>query len=155
MGHASEPKTVGSLHEDQERPLETLTIQSQQPSELVEITHQVQEAVSAAGMADGVAVLFVPHTTAGITLNENADPSVRGDMLADLDRLVPRDQPYYRHAERNSASHLKASLAGSSVTVLVENGRLVLGPWQGIYLCEFDGPRRRNIKMALLEGGQV
>ncbi|MGD2252828.1 MAG: secondary thiamine-phosphate synthase enzyme YjbQ [Anaerolineales bacterium] len=133
--------------------MQTIVVETQRESEFVEITRQVQEMVSAAGTARGVVTLFVPHTTAGITLNENADPAVRSDLLADLDRLVPREQPYYRHGERNSASHLKASLVGSSVTVLVENGMLVLGPWQGIYLCEFDGPRTRKVQLTLIEGG--
>ena len=152
MGQESKPRTRGCRHEAQEISLETLTIQTQRPSEFVEITRQVQEVLSASGIANGALVLFVPHTTAGLTLNENADPSVRSDMLADLERLVPDAQAYYRHAERNSASHVKASLVGSSVMVLVEKGRLVLGPWQGIYLCEFDGPRRRKIHMAQLQG---
>jgi secondary thiamine-phosphate synthase enzyme len=133
--------------------MQTIVVSTQRESDFIEITRQAQEVVSESGMVRGVVTLFVPHTTAGITLNENADPAVRGDLLADLDRLIPRDQPYYRHAERNSASHLKASLVGSSVTVLVENGRLVLGPWQGIYLCEFDGPRTRKVQLTLLEGG--
>ncbi|MGD8553969.1 MAG: secondary thiamine-phosphate synthase enzyme YjbQ [Anaerolineales bacterium] len=133
--------------------MQTIVVSTQRESEFVEITRKVEEIVSAAGIRRGVVTLFVPHTTAGITLNENADPAVRSDLLVDLDRLIPRDQPYYRHAERNSASHLKASLVGSSVTVLVENGMLVLGPWQGIYLCEFDGPRTRKVQLTLIEGG--
>ncbi len=135
--------------------MKTIVVQTKDETQFVEITQQVQAAVTASGMAQGVVTLFVPHTTAGITLNENADPSVRGDMLADLDRLLPDDQSYYRHAERNSPSHLKAALVGSSVTMIVERGQLVLGPWQGIYLCEFDGPRSRKIQMTLLEGGLV
>ena len=131
--------------------MKNIAVSTQQESQFVEITRQVQQLISEAGVGSGVVTLFVPHTTAGITLNENADPAVRGDMLADLDRLVPHDQPHYRHAEGNSASHLKASLVGSSVSVLVENGRLVLGPWQGIYLCEFDGPRRRQVRVQWVE----
>jgi len=140
------------MHEDQEKSVETLVIQTQHQSQLIDITRGVQQAISDAGMARGVVSLFVPHTTAGLTLNENADPAVRADMLADLDRLVPDEQRYYRHAERNSAAHMKASLVGASVRLLVENRRLVLGPWQGIYLCEFDGPRSRKIHMMFQEG---
>jgi secondary thiamine-phosphate synthase enzyme len=135
--------------------MKTITVQTKDESQFIEITQQVQAAITASAMTQGVVTLFVPHTTAGITLNENVDPSVRTDMLADLDRLLPDDQSYYRHAERNSASHLKAGLVGSSVTVIVERRQLVLGPWQGIYLCEFDGPRSRRVQMALLEGGLV
>jgi secondary thiamine-phosphate synthase enzyme len=132
--------------------VETIVVRTEQKSQLVDISRQVQELVSENGVADGSVTLFVPHTTAGITLNENADPAVRSDILADLDRLFPDDQPYYRHAERNSAAHMKASLMGSSVTVIVEKGRLVLGPWQGIYLCEFDGPRSRKVRMTVTKG---
>lgn len=132
--------------------METIVVQTQQKSQFVEISWEVQELVVASDVAEGRVTLFVPHTTAGITLNENADPSVRGDMLTDLDRLFPDDQPYYRHAERNSAAHMKASLMGSSVTVIVDKGRLVLGPWQGIYLCEFDGPRSRKVHMTVAAG---
>lgn len=133
--------------------MKTITVQTKDESQFIEITPQVQAVITASVMTQGVVTLFVSHTTAGITLNENVDPSVRSDMLADLDRLLPDDQSYYRHAERNSASHLKAALVGSSVTLIVERGQLVLGPWQGIYLCEFDGPRSRRVQMALLEGG--
>jgi secondary thiamine-phosphate synthase enzyme len=132
--------------------VETIVVQTQQKSELVDISRKVQDLVAASGIADGMVTLFVPHTTAGITLNENADPAVRGDMLADLDRLFPDDQPYYRHGEGNSAAHMKASLMGSSVTVIIEKGRLVLGTWQGIYLCEFDGPRTRKVRMTVTKG---
>jgi secondary thiamine-phosphate synthase enzyme len=132
--------------------VETIVVQTERKSQLVDISRQVQELVSGSGVEDGSVTLFVPHTTAGITLNENADPAVRGDMLADLERLFPDDQPYYRHAERSSAAHMKASLIGASVTVIIETGRLVLGPWQGIYLCEFDGPRTRKVHLTVGRG---
>ena len=135
--------------------METFTVRTRTHAEFVEITHQIREQVVQSGIDSGVAHVFVPHTTAGITMNENADPSVVHDMLADLDRLVPPRQPYYQHLEGNSASHLKASLMGSSVRVLVDGGRLVLGTWQGIYLCEFDGPRTRKIHMQLIGGGNT
>jgi secondary thiamine-phosphate synthase enzyme len=112
--------------------------------ELVDITGQIQQAVSQSGVETGVCHVFVPHTTAGLTLNENWDPSVRRDILVALNKLVPWDDGY-QHGEGNSAAHIKASLMGFSHTLLVENGRLALGSWQGIYLAEFDGPRRRRV----------
>jgi len=125
--------------------VETFTIETRAGSQLIDITDRVRAAVRASGVASGVARVFVPHTTAAVTINENADPAVIHDILADLDRLIPRDQPYYRHGEGNSASHLKSSLLGSCQTLLVDNGSLVLGTWQGIYFCEFDGPRTRRV----------
>ncbi len=113
--------------------------------QFVNITPKVQGAVSESGVEAGIAVVFVPHTTAGVTINENADPSVCSDMLRGLAELAPHSQPFYRHMEGNSDAHIKASLIGSSVTVLVEDGRLVLGTWQGIYFAEFDGPRSREV----------
>jgi secondary thiamine-phosphate synthase enzyme len=110
----------------------------------VDITRDVQEAVERSGVSDGVATVFVHHTTAGITINENADPDVVRDIVDMLERLVPRDGSY-RHAEGNADSHVKASLMGHSVSILIEDGRLVLGTWQGIYFCEFDGPRNRQV----------
>ena len=135
--------------------METFTIHTRTHSEFVEITPQIRKHIDQAGIDTGVVHVFVPHTTAGITLNENADPSVVHDMLADLDRLVSQRQPYYQHFEGNSASHLKASMVGSSVSVLVDGGRLVLGTWQGIYLCEFDGPRTRKIHVQLVGGSNT
>ena len=107
------------------------------------ITAQVREAVSKSGITDGVAVVYCPHTTAGITINENADPDVVRDMLIGLDKAFP-DRTEFRHAEGNSAAHLKASAVGSSVTVIIDRGSIVLGTWQDIYFCEFDPPRRRK-----------
>jgi len=114
-------------------------------SQMRDITQPVQRLVSDAGMDRGLVSVFVPHTTAGITINENADPDVVHDMLAQLDTMVPWEQPFYRHGEGNSAAHVKASMMGSSVQVLVESGRLRLGTWQGIWFCEFDGPRSRKV----------
>ena len=107
------------------------------------ITPQVREAVAKSGVTDGIAVIFCPHTTAGITINENADPDVVRDMLLSLREAYP-DRPQFRHAEGNSAAHLKASAVGSSVTVIIENGKPLLGTWQGVYFCEFDPPRNRK-----------
>ena len=121
-----------------------IEVRSRSHAELVDITAQVQQVVSQHGVATGLCHVFVPHTTAGLTLNENWDPAVRRDMLLALDKLVPWDGDY-QHGEGNSAAHVKASLMGFSHTLPVENGRLALGSWQGIYLAEFDGPRRRRV----------
>lgn len=110
----------------------------------VDITAQVTRAIRESGVKDGLAVVFVPHTTAGITINENADPSVREDITGHLDRAVP-DGAHYEHSEGNSPAHVKASMMGSSVTLIIANAKPVLGTWQGIYLCEFDGPRTRSV----------
>ena len=122
----------------------TSTLSTTSRSEMIEITHRVAEAVSASGIREGVAVVFVPHTTAGVTINENADPDVVADLLAALDRMAPRRGPY-RHAEGNSDAHIKSALIGHAVTIPVSGGDLVLGTWQGIYFCEFDGPRTRQV----------
>lgn len=120
-----------------------IAVRTTRRCEFVDITAQVQDCVDAS--ATGCVTVFVPHTTCGVTINENADPDVTADMAGALDRMVPWDDPRYRHGEGNSAAHVKASLMGSSVRVLVENGRLRLGTWQAIYLCEFDGPRTRTV----------
>ena len=113
-------------------------------TELLDITGEVQKAVAESGVRDGVCHVYVPHTTAGVTINENADPSVRQDILMELNKIVPL-QDDYRHLEGNAAAHIKASIVGSSETILVEAGRLLLGTWQGIFFCEFDGPRSRRV----------
>jgi secondary thiamine-phosphate synthase enzyme len=107
------------------------------------ITSQVRESVVKSEVTDGIAVVYCPHTTAGITINENADPDVVHDLLLGLDEAFP-DRPEFRHGEGNSAAHLKSSAIGSSVTVIIENGKLLLGTWQGVYFCEFDPPRNRK-----------
>jgi secondary thiamine-phosphate synthase enzyme len=114
-------------------------------TEMVDITGQVEAAVRDAGVRDGEVVVFCPHTTAAITINENADPSVVHDMLRVFDRLFPRSDPGYRHSEGNSDAHCKSSLVGCSEHVLLKNGALTLGTWQGIYFAEFDGPRSRRV----------
>ena len=113
------------------------------------ITPQVREAVAKSGVADGMAVVFCPHTTAGITINENADPDVVHDLLLGLNKAFP-DRPEFRHGEGNSSAHLKASAMGSSATVVINGGKPVLGTWQGIYLCEFDPPRNRKFYVKIL-----
>lgn len=124
--------------------LNRLSIRTHSRSELVDITPLVRDVVHKSKIENGVCYVFVPHTTAGITINENADPSVRQDILAELNKLVPW-QGDYSHLEGNAAAHIKASLVGSSETVPVEKGDLVLGTWQGVFFAEFDGPRRREV----------
>ena len=124
--------------------IQRLSVRTSSRAQFVDITAQVQDAVKASGVSDGICTVYVPHTTAGITINENADPDVTLDIIDTLERLVPRDAGY-RHAEGNADSHVKASLMGFSVNVFVENGRLALGTWQGIYFCEFDGPRDSQV----------
>jgi secondary thiamine-phosphate synthase enzyme len=125
--------------------MQTITVKTRRRNELIDVTRQIAEAVSQSGKPNGLVVAFVPHTTAGITINENADPSVVHDILYSLEKLIPENQRDFQHSEGNSDSHIKASLLGSSVTVMVENSQLVLGTWQGIYFCEFDGPRTRRL----------
>jgi secondary thiamine-phosphate synthase enzyme len=120
-------------------------VKTPQHSCMVDITAEVARVVKASGVAEGVATVFIPHTTAGVTINENADPDVVHDILASLDQLVPWQADYYQHGEGNSAAHVKSSLLGFSAQVPVEDGRLLLGTWQGVYLCEFDGPRTRQV----------
>ena len=127
-----------------------LDVQTESAVELREITVRVEERVAASGIATGLCYVFIPHTTAGVTINENADPTGRRDMIQALDRAVPRHDPAYRHAEGNSAAHVQASLMGFSAVVPVVDGRLELGTWQGIYLCEFDGPRRRQVLLTVV-----
>ena len=112
--------------------------------EFQDITSQVQEAISSSGIKDGLCYVFVPHTTAGITVNEHADPSVAADISEQLSRLVPQRGDYH-HLEGNAPAHIKASLVGNSQMLLIEDGRLSLGTWQGLFLCEFDGPRQRTV----------
>ena len=117
---------------------------------MTDITSQVQDSVSRSGVRSGLCTVFVPHTTAGITINENADPDVVSDMLGEVNRIV-RFDGNYAHAEGNSAAHIKASMFGFSVQVIIEDGRLQLGIWQGIYFCEFDGPRNRKVYIKIIE----
>lgn len=131
--------------------METLEVQTSTRSELVDITDGLREAVERSGVEDGVCVVFVPHTTAAVTVNEAHDPDVARDIVAALDRLAPAG-PGYRHREGNADAHIKAVLVGSSVRVPVADGRLLLGRWQGVFFCEFDGPRRRRIEIRVIEG---
>lgn len=114
-------------------------------TEMIDVTSRVEAVVRDSGIRNGDVIVFCPHTTAAVTINENADPSVVHDMLLTLDELMPQSNPGYRHDEGNSDAHCKSSLVGCSEQVLIHNGRLTLGTWQGIYFCEFDGPRSRQV----------
>ena len=124
--------------------MDIIEIRTRAKEEFVDLTAEVGRVAAASGVASGVCVVAVPHTTAGITVNENADPDVRADLLMTLRRIVPDTLPY-AHAEGNSPAHVKAALVGSSVSLIVEDGRLRLGTWQGVFFCEFDGPRTRKV----------
>lgn len=125
--------------------LKRLQVPTNRQSEFVDITREVQSVVREHGLKDGIVYVYCPHTTCGLTIQENADPGVQHDMLLLLNRIAPRDDPGYRHIEDNSAAHLQASAMGFSQMVFVEAGQLVLGRWQAMYLTEFDGPRQRTV----------
>ena len=127
----------------------TLKVRSHQREELVEFTDKVQSQLKESGAREGIVVLYVQHTTAGLTVNENADPDVPRDMLHLLRTLIPQHGMGFRHGEENSDAHIKASIVGSSVTIPFKDGELLLGRWQGIFLCEFDGARERKVIMML------
>jgi secondary thiamine-phosphate synthase enzyme len=129
--------------------MNTLSVKTNAQTEMLDITGQVQEAIKAEGFQNGICMLYVPHTTAGITINESADPSVRKDILMVLNQMVPWKADY-RHMEGNSPAHVKSSLMGASQLVAVENGQMVLGTWQGIFFCEFDGPRTRKLLLKFM-----
>ena len=128
-----------------------LSVKTRSQTELVDITAEVRRAVSDTGVREGLCLVSVPHTTAGVTINEAADPSVAADILMVLNQMVPWKADY-RHGEGNSPAHIKAALVGASQTVAIENGTLVLGTWQGVFFCEFDGPRQRKVHLRILEG---
>jgi secondary thiamine-phosphate synthase enzyme len=131
--------------------IQEFSVRTRSRTEFVDITGQVAKIVQESKVSSGMAIVFVPHTTAAVTINENADPSVQHDILADLNRLIPFAGPY-QHTEGNSAAHIKSSLVGPSETLLIENGRLALGTWQGVYFCEFDGPRTRKAWVKIIPG---
>jgi secondary thiamine-phosphate synthase enzyme len=133
----------------QGRPIETVRVKTSRRTEWVNITSQVNRMVAASEISSGVCQIYVPHTTAGVTINEGYDPDVASDMAAAFDRMVPRDAGY-AHAEGNSDSHIKATLVGSSQSVWIEGGQLQLGRWQAIFFCEFDGPRNREIHVKIV-----
>lgn len=127
--------------------MQTLNVRTNRQVELVDITGDVAQAVRDEGIEEGLALVFVPHTTAGVTINENADPSVARDMVMETNKVIPFEDGY-AHTEGNSAAHIKSSLYGPSLMLIVSGGKPVLGTWQGIYFCEFDGPRRRKVHVA-------
>lgn len=128
-----------------------IMLRSREREDMVEFTEEVRQLLPETGTREGVCALFVRHTTAGLTVNENADPDVRTDMLHALRTLVPQHGMGFRHGEQNSDAHIKASLVGPSLTVPFAKGELLLGRWQGIFLCEFDGPRRREVVVTILD----
>ncbi|HUV78999.1 MAG TPA: secondary thiamine-phosphate synthase enzyme YjbQ [Desulfobacterales bacterium] len=125
------------------------TVKSGNQTELIDITAKIQDVVLSAGIGQGLCMLYVPHTTAAITINESADPSVKDDILMIIDKIIPW-KAGYRHLEGNSPAHIKSTLVGSSELIAIENDRLVLGTWQGIFFCEFDGPRTRKVHVRLI-----
>jgi secondary thiamine-phosphate synthase enzyme len=129
--------------------IKTLQLRSEATTEFIDITGKVQAVVREFKAREGICYLFVPHTTAAITINENADPSVHQDIVMELNKVIPFDDKY-RHIEGNSAAHIKASIIGFSETVFIESGALLLGTWQGIYFCEFDGPRNRKLHVKVI-----
>jgi secondary thiamine-phosphate synthase enzyme len=131
-----------------------LSVKTTGRTEMIDITEEVQSAVRSSGLEDGLCMIYVPHTTAAVTINENADPSVPKDLLMVINQIVPWEAPY-QHAEGNSPAHVKTTLVGSSELVSVQQGRLVLGTWQSIFFCEFDGPRSRKVHIRFLSTGSV
>jgi len=129
--------------------MKTISLETRSRFEMLDITAAVQNAIREEGVTSGLCLVYTPHTTAAITINENADPDVPRDILAALDKAVPLSA-HYRHAEGNSAAHVKSSLVGASELVIIENGRLVLGTWQSIFFCEFDGPRTRKFMVKVI-----
>jgi secondary thiamine-phosphate synthase enzyme len=129
--------------------MQTISVKTSSRTDFKDITREVSSIVGSQAVADGVCIVFVAHTTAGVTINENADPAVMEDVASILERMVPW-KGAYRHAEGNSAAHVKASLVGSSASIPLRGGRLALGTWQGIYLCEFDGPRTRSVHVQVV-----
>ncbi len=125
------------------------SVRTMRHSEIVDITEQVEKVVEKSGVRDGICIVYIPHTTAAVTINENADPSVKTDILNYLNRVVPWNGDY-THLEGNAAAHIKASVIGSDRTIIIKNGHLVLGTWQGIYFCEFDGPRSRRVLVEII-----
>jgi secondary thiamine-phosphate synthase enzyme len=133
--------------------MKKLDISTSSKEAFIDITSKVEEEIRRAKIEAGVCLIYVPHTTAAVTINENADPTVRQDLMMVLRKAVPDSLPY-AHAEGNSPAHVKASLVGSSVAVIIEAGRLALGTWQGIFFCEFDGPRRRQVYLKIVPCGK-
>ena len=132
--------------------LKTIEVQTRNHNEMIDITDRVQDVAKGSGVKSGLCLVYVPHTTAGITINENADPSVPHDIIMECGKFVAEHDSGYRHSEGNSAGHIKSTLFGSSIQIIIDAGRLVLGTWQGVFFCEFDGPRRRHVHVKILKG---
>ena len=128
-----------------------LDVRTNSQTQLIDITREIQQAVGKSEIKSGICHIFIPHTTAGVTINENADPSVTRDILMELNKVIPFDDSYH-HMEGNSAAHIKSSLVGCSINVIIDNGQIQLGTWQGIYFCEFDGPRSRRVWVKVISG---
>ncbi|MDF9406918.1 secondary thiamine-phosphate synthase enzyme YjbQ [Pelotomaculum isophthalicicum JI] len=131
--------------------IQSIEVYSKERTQMVDITAKVEQIIKGIGIKEGICYLYTPHTTAGLTINENADPTVTADILAELNKLIPFSDGY-RHSEGNSAAHIKSSLTGASLLLFVSGGRLLLGTWQGVYFCEFDGPRQRKVLVKVVEG---
>jgi secondary thiamine-phosphate synthase enzyme len=129
----------------------TFGVKSGQPCAMIDITKEIQKFIRESGVKNGICVVYVPHTTAGITINENSDPDVVRDFLHEISKIVPLSDGY-RHSEGNSAAHIKSSMIGFSQTIIIDGGRLLLGTWQGIYFMDFDGPRIRKVHVKIMEG---
>jgi secondary thiamine-phosphate synthase enzyme len=135
----------------QTHPIITEHVRTSDRNQIVDVTEMIRRIVRQKQIRDGLAIIYVPHTTAAVTINENYDPDVKHDLLKKLETLVPKRESYYQHDEGNSDSHVKVAMVGNSATVIIENGELVLGRWQGVYFCEFDGPREREMFVKLVD----
>ena len=135
--------------------MQSISVHTKSRREFVDVTDEVQRVVHANGVREGICVVYCPHTTAAVTVNENADPDVVHDMLLWMGRSIPKDQSGFQHGEGNSDSHIQCSLVGPSQTLIVAQGKIVLGRWQGIYFCEFDGPRTRTLHVQVVGGGSI
>ena len=131
--------------------MKIISVSTHKRCEFIDITSQVDQIVKSGEITSGICLIFCPHTTAGLTINENADPAVKGDMIDHLAKVIPQNKSF-THLEGNSDSHIKGSVLGSSLSVIIENKKLVLGTWQGVYLCEFDGPRQRQVYVKIVSG---
>lgn len=131
--------------------LHSIRVRTNRRTEFVDISREIEKLVEKTKADEGLCCIYIPHTTAGVTINENADPDVTRDILTALDKIVPQEDGY-RHSEGNSAAHIKAGMTGFAQTVVISGGRLLLGTWQGIYLCEFDGPRERTVLVKIVKG---
>jgi secondary thiamine-phosphate synthase enzyme len=130
--------------------MKSFTVRTAERIEMIDITSRIRAVIKESRVKNGICQVFIPHTTAAVTINENADPAVPRDILMGLNKLIPFDDPQYRHSEGNSDAHIKTSLIGSSEMVIIENGCLVLGTWQSVFFCEFDGPRTRKVLIKIL-----